>query len=160
MISSKRPTLSSKNASRGSPAGKARRCVVGALSHIRILDLTQNTVGNLCCMILADLGADLIAVEPARSAGGSRHARPTDDGRDVAFQITGRNRRSVGLNLRETAARAIFQELAKTADVVVEGFRPGVMKRLGIDYDTLSGINPRLVMCSISGYGQDGPYVK
>ena len=133
---------------------------MGALSHVRILDLTQNTVGNLCCMILADLGADLIAVEPARSAGGSRHARASDDGRDIAFQITGRNRRSVGLNLREEAARRIFYDLAKTADVVVEGFRPGVMKRLQIDYQTLSQINPRIIICSISGYGQDGPYVK
>src|ERR671916_121480 len=131
-----------------------------ALSQIRILDLTQNTVGNLCCMILADLGADLIAVEPARSAGGTRHARVGADGRDVAFHITGRNRRSVGLNLRDEGARRVFYELAKTADVVVEGFRPGVMKRLGIDYETLSAINPRIVMCSISGYGQDGPYVK
>lgn len=133
---------------------------IGALGRYRILDLTQNSVGNLCCMMLADLGADLIAVEPARSAGGARHARVSDDGRDVAFHITGRNRRSVALNLRDDRARSVFHDLAKTADVVVEGFRPGVMKRLGIDYETLSGLNPRIIVCSISGYGQDGPYVK
>jgi crotonobetainyl-CoA:carnitine CoA-transferase CaiB-like acyl-CoA transferase len=75
-----------------------------------------------------------------------------------AYNALGRNKRSIVLNLRDETARDVFYRLAKTADVVLEGFRPGVVKRLGVDYETLRGVNPRLVYCSLSGYGQDGPY--
>src|SRR3989338_6970339 len=78
--------------------------------------------------------------------------------RAQAFNALGRNKRSIGLNLKDEAARKVFYRLAERADVVMEGFRPGVVKRLGVDYETVSAINPRIVYCSLSGYGQTGPY--
>jgi crotonobetainyl-CoA:carnitine CoA-transferase CaiB-like acyl-CoA transferase len=107
-------------------------------------------------MLLADLGADVIVVEEAPGAG-----RRFDVGmseRAQAFNALGRNKRSIGLNLKDGAARDVFYRLAEKADVVLEGFRPGVVKRLGVDYETISARNPRVVYCSLSGYGQTGPY--
>ncbi len=127
------------------------------LEGIRVLDLTRLAPGPFCTMLLADMGADVIVVEEPpgvgrRFDGGaqSEHAR--------AFNALGRNKRSLGLNLKDPRAQEAFLRLADKADVVVEGFRPGVVKRLGVDYDTLSRRNPRIIFCSLSGYGQTGPY--
>ena len=112
-------------------------------------------------MMLGDLGADVLLVEaPAdgKLAGAIFGNRNVDEQKIAAYNMMGRNKRSIVLNLREQEAREIFYRLADTADVVLEGFRPGVVKRLGVDYDTLKERNPRLVYCSLSGFGQTGPY--
>ncbi len=132
-----------------------------ALDGIRVLDLSNYVPGALCTMILADFGAEVIKVEPAKafpmgdmgySPGGK------DREREAAFFALNRNKKCIGLNLRSDEGRRIFHRMAKDADVVIEGYRPGVVERLGVDYKTVSGINPRIVYCSLSGYGQDGPY--
>jgi crotonobetainyl-CoA:carnitine CoA-transferase CaiB-like acyl-CoA transferase len=136
-----------------------------ALEDIRILDLTHLVPGALCTMILGDLGADVIKIEAlpgvgGRGAGIGLSPIGEEGRRQAAFDALNRNKRSVGLNLRSENGREIFYRLAQTADVIVEGFRPGVVKRLRVDYETIRAINPRVVYCSLSGYGQDGPYSK
>ena len=138
----------SRTSSRPPPAS-------AALQNIRVLDLTRVRSGPTCVRQLADWGADVIKIEtPADGAqlGGPR------SGPD--FQNLHRNKRSLTLNLKSPAGLAAFRRLADTADVVVENFRPGVKKRLGIDYDTLAVSNPGLIYASISGFGQDGPYAE
>lgn len=133
-----------------------------ALDGIKVVDLSRMAPGPFCTMVLGDLGADVIRVE---EPGGGRMARERAGGIDesearraAAFNALNRNKRSIALNLKDESARKVLHQLVKDADVFVEGFRPGVVSRLGCDYETLSGINPRLVYCSLSGYGQDGPY--
>ena len=133
-----------------------------ALQGIKVVDLSRMAPGPFCTMVLGDLGADVIRVE---EPGGGRMARERSGGvdedaarRNAAFNALNRNKRSIALNLKDEAARKVLRELVKDADVFVEGFRPGVVYRLGCDYETLRDINPRLVYCSLSGYGQDGPY--
>ena len=130
------------------------------LEGIKILDLSRLAPGPFASMLLADMGADVLLVEAP--ADGKLAAaivgRGADPEKQAAYNIMSRNKRSIVLNLRENDAREIFYKLAKDADVVLEGFRPGVVKRLGVDYDTLKEINPRLVYCSLSGFGQTGPY--
>lgn len=126
------------------------------LAGIRVLDLTRVRSGPTCVRQLADWGADVIKVEMPEGLeagdqlGGPRH------GPD--FQNLHRNKRSLTLNLKAPEGRAALLKLAETADIVVENYRPGVMARLGLDYDALSGVNPRVILASISGFGQDGPY--
>jgi crotonobetainyl-CoA:carnitine CoA-transferase CaiB-like acyl-CoA transferase len=117
-----------------------------ALSRFRMLDLSRQLPGPFCSMLLADLGMDVLAV-----------LAPSDP-MGMGVPILGRNKRSLTLNLKDAEGKAIFHRLAKDADVVLEGGRVGGARKLGVDYETLSAINPRLVYCSISGYGQDGPY--
>jgi len=124
----------------------AVRGLVSSLAHVRILDLSRQLPGPFCSSLLADLGADVLAI-----------AAP-DDPFGVGMSLLARNKRSMRLNLKHAAGRDILHRLAAEADVLLEGFRPGVTARLGIDYPTLAAVNPRLVYCSISGYGQDGPY--
>ncbi len=136
-----------------------------ALEGIRILDLTHLAPGALCTMILGDLGADVIRIEAPPGVGGRGAGLGIspmgEEGRKrAAFDALNRNKRSVGLNLRSEQGRGIFHKLARTADVIVEGFRPGVVKRLGVNYESIRAINPRIIYCSLSGYGQDGPYSK
>jgi formyl-CoA transferase len=127
-----------------------------ALARLRILDLSRVRAGPTCVRQFADFGADVIKVEsppgvdPNEGMGGPRH------GPDV--QNLHRNKRSLTLNLKQPQAREIFTRLVKTADVVVENYRPDVKYRLGIDYASLEKINPRIILASISGFGQDGPY--
>jgi len=132
-----------------------------ALEGIKILDLSRLAPGPFCSMMLGDLGADVLLIEapPDGKLAPALAGLPgADPERAAAYNIMGRNKRSIVLNLREAEARDIFYKLAETADVVLEGFRPGVVKRLGVDYATLSARNPRIVYCSLSGYGQTGPY--
>ncbi len=133
-----------------------------ALQGIKVVDLSRMAPGPFCTMALGDLGADVIRVE---EPGGGRMARERsanlDEGRakrNAAYNALNRNKRSIALNLKDESARKVLRELVKDADVFVEGFRPGVVSRLGCDYETMIGVNPRLVYCSLSGYGQDGPY--
>ena len=126
------------------------------LEGIRVLDLTRQAPGPYCTMLLGDLGADVVIVEEAPGAG--RRMEMGMSERTQAFWALNRNKRSVGLNLKEPRAQEAFLKMAEHADVVIEGFRPGVVKRLGVDYETVSARNERLIYCSLSGYGQTGPY--
>lgn len=128
------------------------------LDGIRILDLSRLLPGPFASMILADFGAEVIKVEEPGLADYSRWAPPFYDKLSVYFSNVNRNKKSITLNLKSAEGREIFHGLAAQADVVLETFRPGVVQRLGVDYETLRKINPRLVYCSLSGYGQDGPY--
>ena len=132
-----------------------------ALEGIKVLDLSRLAPGPYCSMLLADFGADVTLVEAvpgvnAKLAGPA--ADPEAAKRAAAYNALGRGKRSIALNLKNEAAREVFYELVRGADVVLEGFRPGVVNRLGVDYETLSAINPRIVYCSLSGFGQTGPY--
>lgn len=130
-----------------------------ALKNIRVIDLTQVMAGPFCSMMLADMGADVIKVEPpGRGENTRRMGPPFINGESGAFLSVNRNKRGMTIDLKKEEGKQLFHRLATTADVVVENFRPGVVKRLGIDYETLRAINPRLVYCSISGFGQTGPY--
>src|SRR5207237_5730857 len=104
-------------------------------------------------MMLADMGADVLKIETP-----SETQEDPDWQRRSAFVYVNRNKRSLALNMKEPEGQALFKKLAAGADVIIEGFRPGVMKRLGADYETIRALNPRLVYCSLSGFGQDGPY--
>ena len=129
-----------------------------ALSHIRVLDLSRVRSGPTAVRQLADWGADVIKIEQPASLeadGAVGAGRNTGD-----FQNLQRNRRSFTLNLKEEKGKEIFYKLAASADVVVENFRPDVKHRLGIDYDSLKEINPGIILASISGFGQTGPYAK
>lgn len=132
------------------------------LEGVRVVNLTQVMAGPFCTLLLADLGADVIKVEPpdggdlSRSMGGAELHLKGDD--NAPFLALNRNKRSVALDLKDPADHLSFRALARTADVVVENFRPGVVARLGLGYDTLSAENPGLVYVSISGFGQTGPY--
>ena len=130
------------------------------LSKIKVLDLTQVMAGPFCCQLLADMGADVTKVEPPGTGDQARQAMGFKlEGEDTAaFLAVNRNKKSVTLNLKEDEAREIFYRLVREADALVENFRPGVTKKLGIDYETLEEINPRLIYASISGFGQTGPY--
>ena len=129
-----------------------------ALSHIRVIDLTRVRSGPTAVRQLADWGADVIkveapeSVEPDGALGASRH---TSD-----FQNLHRNKRSITLNLKQPVAIEILMKLVETSDVVVENFRPDVKERLGVDYESLKSRNPKIILASISGFGQDGPYAK
>jgi formyl-CoA transferase len=128
----------------------------GALAGLRIVDLTQVMAGPFCTMLLADLGADVIKIEPPN--GDSTRTMPGAVGTDSpSFNAVNRGKRSVVLNLKTKEGVEAVKTLARTADVFVENYRPGVMETLGLDYASLSAINPRLVYASISGYGQTGP---
>jgi crotonobetainyl-CoA:carnitine CoA-transferase CaiB-like acyl-CoA transferase len=138
------------------------------LEGITVLDLTRLAPGPYCTMILADLGAEVIKIEEpgpptgrrAEQAGGLSPMPPQRAGvnRHAPHWALNRNKKTIGLNLKQDEARQIFYRLAEHADVVVEEFRPGVAKRLGIDYDTLRQRNSRLIYCAVTGYGQSGPY--
>lgn len=130
------------------------------LNKLKVLDLTQVMAGPFCCQLLADMGADVTKVEPPGTGEQSRRSLGFRmKGEDTAaFLAINRNKKSITLNLKEDEAREIFYRLVREADAVVENFRPGVTKKLGIDYETLKEINPRLIYASISGFGQTGPY--
>ena len=137
----------------------------GPLSDVRILDLTRLLPGGYCTLLLADLGADVIKVEDTGAGDYIRWAPPYygDDEqtalgtRSALYLSLNRNKRSVRLDLKQPGGTQALLKLAEGADVLVESFRPGVLDRLGVGYDVLHGVNPALVICPITGYGQDGP---
>jgi formyl-CoA transferase len=130
------------------------------LAGVRVLDVSQVMAGPYCSMLLADLGADVIKVEPPGTGDQTRGAMGFKmKGSDsMGFLNMNRNKRSITLNLKTEAGKQVFLDLVKTADILVENYRPGVMKKLGIDYQALKTINPGLVYASISGFGQTGPW--
>lgn len=133
---------------------------VGALSGIRVLDLSRLLPGPYCSMMLADLGAEVIKIEEPGRGDYLRDFPPKLKKDSGFFLAVNRNKKSMTLNLRSARGREILFDLVKDADVVLEGFRPGVMDKLGIGYEELEKVNPGIIVCSISGYGQDGPYAK
>jgi crotonobetainyl-CoA:carnitine CoA-transferase CaiB-like acyl-CoA transferase len=130
---------------------------VMALEGLKILDLTRLLPGAFCTQILADLGADVIKVEQPLTGDYNRAFAPLNKVESGSFLLLNRNKQSITLNLKSEQGKRILLDLVRDADVLIEGFRPGVMRRLGLAYETLSELNPRLIYCAISGYGQDGP---
>ncbi len=130
------------------------------LAGVRVLDVSQVMAGPYACMLLADMGADVVKVEPPDGGDQTRGAMGFKlKGNDsMGFLNMNRNKRSITLNLKSRAGREVLFRMVKDADILVENYRPGVVKRLGIDYETLSAINPALVYASISGFGQTGPW--
>ncbi|MEE2880903.1 MAG: CaiB/BaiF CoA-transferase family protein [Chloroflexota bacterium] len=130
-----------------------------ALQDIQVLDLTRALAGPFCTLMLGDYGADVIKIEIPETGDDTRHWGPPFIGDESAYFLSiNRNKRSLTLNFKEPEAIKIFLKLVEKADVVVENFTPGVMKRFGLDYETVKAINPSIIYCSISGFGQDGPY--
>ncbi len=128
------------------------------LEGLLVIDLTRLLPGPLCTMLLGDYGAEIIKIEDTEAGDPTRFVGPFIEGSGSFFRQLNRNKKSVALNLKEEQGREVIIKLAARADILVEGFRPGVMTRLGLDYDNLKKVNPRLVYASISGYGQQGPY--
>ena len=129
-----------------------------ALLGMRVLDLSRVLAGPFCTMLLADMGAEVIKLEIPERGDDSRQFPPFKDGESLYYVNLNRGKRSITLNLKHEEGRRIFMELVKKSDVLIENFRPGTMDRLGIGYETLKEVNPRLVFASISGFGQTGPY--
>lgn len=130
----------------------------GPLDGLRVLDLTRVLVGPYATMLLGDLGADVIKVERPGDGDETRHVPPLKDGESHYFIAVNRNKRGMAVDMKKPAGREVLVDLARRCDVLVENFRPGVAARLGLDHETLLAINPRLVYCSISAFGQTGPY--
>lgn len=141
----------------GSMSTQSASRTPGALDGIKILDLTRLLPGATCTMLLADLGADVLKIEQPGAGDYNRTFEPINKKESGSFLLLNRNKRSITLDLKQEAGKQVFRKLVKESDVVVEGFRPGVMQRLGFDYAELQAINPRIVVCSISGFGQNGP---
>lgn len=132
--------------------------MAGALDGLLVIDLTQNLAGPYATMILADLGARVIKVERPGAGDDTRRMGPFLNGESGPFLAVNRNKESLSLDLKAAAGRQIVLDLARRGDVLVENMRAGTARDLGIDYDTLREINPKLIYCSISGFGQTGPY--
>ena len=130
-----------------------------ALDGIRVLDVTQVMAGPFCAMQLCDMGADVIKVEPP-SGDSTRRMAGASGGESPSFNAVNRGKRGIVLDLKRAAAQEAFRRLASRADVVVENYRPGVMRTFGLDYAALSAAHPALIYASISGYGQTGPYAQ
>lgn len=128
------------------------------LDKVKILDVSQIMAGPYCTMVLGDMGADVIKVEKANGGDDSRQMGPYVNDESTCFSQINRNKKSISLNLKDPRAREIFYRLAREADVIVENYRPGVTQSLEIDYETIRKLNPGIIYCSISGYGQTGPY--
>lgn len=128
------------------------------LEGIKVLDLTRLLPGAVCTQMLADMGATIIKVEDPHGGDYARWMPPHIDGQSVFFRMNNRSKRSVVLDLKTPEGVAILKRLTSQADVLIEGFRPGVMQRLGTDYDALKDANPTLIYCSLSGWGAEGPW--
>jgi len=131
--------------------------MAGPLDGYKVIDLGRFIAGPFCALLLGDMGAEVIKVEAPEGDDG-RRMKPAIGDLSTYFMISNRNKRSITLNLKHPRGKQIFFDLIKDADVVVENFRPGVMERLGLGYSVLRELNPRLVLVSVTGFGQDGPY--
>ncbi len=132
--------------------------MIDALHGIKVLDLARLLPGNFCTLLLADYGADVLKIEDTDRGDYGRWHSPRVRTQSAYFIGLNRNKKSMKLNLKTEEGRAIFMHLAQKNDVILEGFRPGVTDRLGIGYDAVRKVNPKIIYCSISGFGQDGPY--
>jgi crotonobetainyl-CoA:carnitine CoA-transferase CaiB-like acyl-CoA transferase len=128
------------------------------LTDIRVLDLSRLLPGQYATTLLADMGAEVIMIEHPEYGNPSRHREPTVDGRGAAQLLRDRGKRSVAVDLKSERGREAFRSIAASADVVLDGFRPGVADRLGVGFDDVRQVNETVVYCSLTGYGQDGPY--
>ena len=128
-----------------------------SLGRVRIVDFSRVLSGPYATLILGDLGADIIKVEEPKEGDATRENRPLVNGQSHYFLSLNRNKRSIGLNLRSAEGQDVARKLAASADVVVENYRPGKMASFGLGYERLAELNPRVIYCSISGFGQDGP---
>ena len=130
----------------------------GPLAGIRVLDLTRVLAGPFATSLLADLGADVIKVERPGDGDETRHIAPLRDGESHYFLTINRNKRGIVVDMKQPDGRQVVLDLARACDVCVENFRPGVIQRLGLDYESVRAVRPDIVYCSISAYGQTGPY--
>jgi crotonobetainyl-CoA:carnitine CoA-transferase CaiB-like acyl-CoA transferase len=130
------------------------------LQGIKVIDLSKVLAGPLCGQYLGELGADVIKVEPVGSGDDTRGWLPQDQGQSAIFLAVNHNKRSIALDLKSEAGRQVVHDLVRDADVVLQGFGGGTAARLGVDYETLAALNPRLIYCEISGYGRSGPLGK
>jgi crotonobetainyl-CoA:carnitine CoA-transferase CaiB-like acyl-CoA transferase len=128
-----------------------------SLEGLRVLDLSRYIAGPYCAMLLGDMGAEVVKVEPPGAGEYARCALPAVGGTSLYTFVVNRNKKSLALDLRSDAGRALLRELVQAADVLVENFRPGTMEAMGLGWEALHALNPRLVMARISGFGQDGP---
>ncbi len=126
---------------------------MGVLDGIKILELARVPPAELPGMMFADMGADVLKIETP-----PEHPEDEESKRRAAFAYVNRNKRSLALNMKAPEGQAVFKKLAAPADVIIEGFRPDVMERLGADYESIRAVNPRIIYCSLSGFGQNGPY--
>jgi crotonobetainyl-CoA:carnitine CoA-transferase CaiB-like acyl-CoA transferase len=128
------------------------------LDGVKVLDFTAIMAGPYCTLMLADMGADVIKIESFPEGDGSRKFDPKVNGESYCFAVLNRNKKSVALDMKNARGKDIFMKLAQDADILIENYRPGVTRKLGIDYQTIHAINPRIIYASISGFGQTGPY--
>src|SRR5262245_6395939 len=128
------------------------------LDGAKVLDFTAIMAGPYCTLMLADMGADVIKIEAFPDGDGSRRFDPKVNGESYCFAVLNRNKRSVALDMKSPRGKEIFMKLAREADIVMENYRPGVTRKLGIDYNAINAINPGIIYASISGFGQTGPY--
>lgn len=133
---------------------------IGPLNNVRVLDFTRVYAGPYCTLLLGDMGADIIKIEQPEIGDDTRNFLPIKNGESGYFMYLNRNKKSITLNLKSIEGHKIAMRLAKDADVIVENFSPGTMKSLGLDYDTIKKINPKVIYASISGFGQTGPLKK
>src|SRR5258708_5243179 len=131
----------------------------GPLDGLKVIDLSHIMAGPACSMLLADMGADVIKVEKMPGGDDARRmVPPTVADESAAFLIMNRNKRGIALNLKTEEGRAVLTRLLKNADVLIENYRRGTMEKMGFGYDVLHALNPKLIYCSISGFGRTGPY--
>ena len=133
--------------------------MTASLKGIRVLEMSQIMAGPTCGLLLADLGAEVIKIEKTPAGDDTRNFLPPDiNGEAAAFMMMNRNKKGIALNLKDKDGIKIFKEMVKNSDVVLENFRKGTLEKLGIGYDVMSEINPKIILCEISGYGRTGPY--
>ena len=132
----------------------------GPLKGMRVIELAHIMAGPVCGLMLADMGADVIKVEKPTGDDSRRFVPPEIGGEAAAYMMMNRNKRGISLNLKSDKAQKILLKLLSNADVLIENYRKGTMEKLGLSYDTLQEINPRLIYCEISGFGRTGPYAE
>ncbi len=133
--------------------------MTASLKGIRVLEMSQIMAGPTCGLLLADLGAEVIKIEKTPAGDDTRKFLPPEiNGEAAAFMMMNRNKKGIALNLKDKDGIKIFKEMVKNSDVVLENFRKGTLEKLGIGYNVLSEINPKIILCEISGYGRTGPY--
>ena len=130
----------------------------GILAGIRVLDLSRFIAAPFCTMLLADMGAEVIKIEKPKTGDISRQFKPYKNGETLYFTAFNRNKKGITIDLRSQDGKELLKGLIKKSDVLVQNFRPGVMDAMGFGYDEVKKVNPRLIMASISGFGQTGPY--
>jgi crotonobetainyl-CoA:carnitine CoA-transferase CaiB-like acyl-CoA transferase len=130
------------------------------LEGVKVLDFTAIMAGPYCTLMLADMGADVTKIETFPEGDGSRRFEPKVNDESYCFAVLNRNKKSIALDMKQAQGKEIFMQLAAKADIIVENYRPGVTRKLGIDYETVKKINPGIIYASISGFGQTGPYGK